>query len=133
MANYKKTKKGYELFNSFRGVFGYDDDIIAICSVLARHAVTYQRIQERWCNEEMSDRKVRMLEHREELLEKRIQKLADELCAVIKEHNPEITDFERIDVLFSGDPRGATVTLEFVPPYKNADSGSPIVVKNVYL
>lgn len=95
----------------FRGAFGYSSEMVAICSVLARHATTYHRIQEIWCSVEMTERQVRHLEHREEMLERRIRALADELTKEIRANNPDI-NFGEIEVLFSGDPRGSTVKLK---------------------
>jgi hypothetical protein len=73
-----------------------DHALETTCSLIARHATTYEHIQERWCNDEMSDRATKLLEQKEAQIEDRIRKLA-----------------ERIDctVTFEGDPRSHTVRL----------------------
>ena len=76
--------------------------------LILRHALTYERIQVAWCNEEMSDRRTRYMEHREELLEKRIRAIVSELGLA--------------GVTFSGDPRGATVKV-LLPSGKTNDWG----------
>jgi chromosome condensin MukBEF MukE localization factor len=64
--------------------------------LLLRHAKTYDRIQEMWCSEEMSDRRRGALEKKETNLERRITELAERFGAKVK---------------FGGDPRGFTVKL----------------------
>lgn len=79
-------------------------------SLINRQAVTYSRIQEVWCNVDMSDRQwlVEHYESKEARIEHRIATLVDSL--------PEATDPTtgegfRFTVQFDGDPRGWTVRL----------------------
>lgn len=67
-----------------------------LCSLLCRHARTYERIQELWCSYEMTDRETRYYEKREASLEKRMRWAAERL---------------RIGIKFTGDPRGCCVKL----------------------
>lgn len=71
------------------------------CSLICRHERTYTTIQERWCNEEMSDATVDALEKREAKIEARITEVAAQLN----------TPTGPMRVNFQGDPRGCTVKL----------------------
>lgn len=67
-----------------------------IASIVRHNAARYATIQERWCNEEMSDRTTAALEAKEGRIEQRIRKL-------LRPYG--------ITVTFGGDPRGFTVKL----------------------
>ena len=76
------------------GYFG--EHAASVCSLLHRHAVTYTKIQERWCGEEMNHAKREALEAKEARLEAAIRALvADMPCLTA--------------VRFTGDPRGFCV------------------------
>jgi len=68
----------------------------AFLSLIHRHAVTYARIQESRCSEEMSERATARLERREAQIERRIGHLAAYIGCGVK---------------FTGDPRGYCVRL----------------------
>jgi hypothetical protein len=67
-----------------------------IAAIARRNAAMYKTIQERWCNEEMSDRTTATLEAREQRMEARIRDLLAPYG---------------ITVSFQGDPRGYCVYL----------------------
>jgi hypothetical protein len=96
------TKKGYELAFRLNPYLGTTNRIAETCSLIARHAGTYARIQERWCNEEMSERMTAYFEAQEDRLEARILDLVNDL--------PH-TDDGQIKVQFDGDPRAYVVRL----------------------
>ena len=75
---------------------GTYNDVERAARLIMRHAAIYARIQEIWCNVELSDAHTALYEAKEARLEQRITARAQSIgCAVI----------------FSGDPRGATVKL----------------------
>lgn len=96
------TKAGTSLADAILPVIGRTHAIMETCSLIARHAKTYARIQEMWCSVEMSDKETAYWELREQQLERRITELVDDL--------PH-TDDGPWDVSFEGDPRGYTVKL----------------------
>lgn len=98
------TLKGRALGLAFsRKGYAITDRMLEVLSCISRSAQTYNRIQEAWCGEEMSERTTKALERREQLLEKNMQKLAASL-----EFGPSIT----CTVSFEGDPRGHTERLK---------------------
>jgi len=96
------TSSGEKLASYLAPVLGYTHAISETCSLIARHAKTYARIQEMWCSVEMSDRETARVERQEEILERRIRDLVADL--------PH-SDDGPFGVEFSGDPRGYTVRL----------------------
>ena len=81
---------------------GTYNDVECVARLIMRHAATYARIQEMWCNVALPDAGIRLYEKREAQLEARITVLAQSIgCRVI----------------FSGDPRGATVKLAMPDGY----------------
>ena len=74
-----------------------------LADAIIRDATSYNRIQERWCSEEMSDRATKALERREGQIERRIR------------NRCELLGFR---VEFGGDPRGYCVRV-FVPSGKS--------------
>lgn len=91
------TLKGRALgLEAARKGYVITDRMLEVLSCISRSAVTYSRIQEAWCSQEMSERTTKALERREMLLEKNMQKLA----AAID-----------MQVSFEGDPRGYVVRL----------------------
>lgn len=76
------------------------------CATLVALARRYDRIQERWCNEDMSDGTRAALERTEARLEDRIRDTVGRL--------PH-TDHGPIGAAFDGDPRGSTVKLVMPP------------------
>lgn len=96
------TRKGVQFAQKLNYQIGTTGDIQRVCSLLHRHARTYDWIQEAWCNDDMSDRRRENLEHREAWLEARILDLVQYLPA------PDSGPWK---VAFSGDPRGYTVRL----------------------
>jgi hypothetical protein len=96
------TKKGYELAWRLNPYIGTTNRIAETCSLIARHAITYARIQEWWCNEEMADPAVKALEAKEDRLEERITDLVNDL---------PWTETGQIRVQFDGDPRAYVVRL----------------------
>jgi hypothetical protein len=101
------TKKGYELAWKLGPYIGTTQRIAETCSLIARHAITYARIQEWWCNEEMADPAVKALEAKEDRLEARILDLVNDLPR---------TDNGPIGVQFDGDPRAYVVRLLIPDP-----------------
>lgn len=96
------TTRGYDLACKLNPYIGSTYGIDQTCSLLHRHARTYDRIQEMWCNDEMSDRATARLEAQEAKLEARIRSLVQDLP------QPDDGPWQ---VQFSGDPRGYTVRL----------------------
>lgn len=96
------TKAGYELADAIMPVIGRTQQIVETCSLIARHAKTYARIQEMWCSVEMTDSQVQHYEEGERQLERRIARLVQDL--------PH-SDDGPWGVSFEGDPRGYTVKL----------------------
>lgn len=96
------TKRGDELANILSRELGTTREIRGLCALIARHARTHERIQETWCNDEMSDKATARLEAREARLEARIADLVATL--------PH-TDHGPFTVRFDGDPRGHTVKI----------------------
>lgn len=88
---------------------GEDCDVRRIAELLCRHGKTYARLQEIWCNVEMTERQEKYWQRRESLIERRIRQLCTELGP----------DFEPI---FDGDPRGNTVKVK-VPSGRTNDWG----------
>ena len=82
-----------------------------ILSRIHRLAVTYTRIQELWCNEEMSERRTAYLQRREAQIENRIKAHAAKL--------PGVTV-----VKFDGDPRGYVVKLMLASGHYNTWGGT---------
>ena len=102
----EETNKGRKLAGRIERYVGYTTGIAETCSLISRHAQTYDRIQELWCNEEMSDRRRELLERKEAQLEARIRTLVGELPGWDDENQRG-----EWRVRFGGDPRGATVVL----------------------
>lgn len=73
-----------------------------LCSVIARHARTHARLQERACSVEMTEKQAALHDKRDSQIEERIAALVAELPA---------TKNGKITVRFGGDPRGFTVKL----------------------
>lgn len=96
------TERGRRFARKLNSQIGTTAEIERACSLLHRHARTYDWIQEAWCSDEMSDRRVKALEAKEEWLKRRISELVQML--------PE-PDSGPWKVEFSGDPRGYTVRL----------------------
>jgi len=97
------TKNGQKLYNLLAPSFkGLTPGLPELCNLLARHARTYNRIQEIWCSVELSPTATKWYEHREELIEKRIVELVRAL--------PRVKG-KPIIVRFTGDPRGYCVKL----------------------
>ena len=105
------TSTGRELHDTLLESFDIDyadpacmswHDRAEICSLIARNAATYGRIQEAWCSVEMSPQQTSGTERREKNLERRISELVEQLPTV---------KGEQITVKFGGDPRGYTVKL----------------------
>lgn len=87
---------------------GTTADITATIAQLNSAARRYSKIQERWCNEEMTDATRAKVERTEAQLEASIQSLVQDLP------QPEVpTTYERGQwrTTFQGDPRGRTVYL----------------------
>ena len=108
------------------------DDVLRVTDALARHVgwapgITttveglvravrrYATIQERWCNEEMSDDTTARLERAEQRLQNRITTYA----WALPDH-----DSGPWRVRFDGDPRGYVVTL-VAPDDSERSAGSP--------
>lgn len=96
------TNRGRLLARKLAPWIGSTHAIDATCSLIARHATTYARIQEAWCNEEMGERRTARLEAQESRLERRIVDLVADLPA---------TDDGPWRVRFDGDPRGFAVRI----------------------
>lgn len=96
------TLKGVRFAWKLNPEIGTTGNIQRVCSLLHRHARTYDRIQEAWCSDEMSDRHRANVERSESAIERRITELV--------QHLPE-PDSGPWKVVFSGDPRGYTVRL----------------------
>lgn len=101
------TSSGDKLASYLAPVLGYTHAIRETCSLIARHAKTYARIQEMWCSVEMSDAETARVERQEFLIEQRIRSLVADL--------PH-SDDGPWSVEFSGDPRGYTVRLTCPEP-----------------
>lgn len=120
------TKKGRELSEKLLPSIGTQE--LEICSLLARHATSYARIQEGWCNGHFMmgnpnisvQRANKMQERYEKWLDRRethIENLLDCLVARL----PLVND-KPITIKYGGDPRGATVKL-IMPDGRNDDWG----------
>jgi hypothetical protein len=96
------TKAGTVLADNIMPVIGRTSAIVETCSLIARHANSYARIQEIWCSVELSEYQQKYYEQRERWLENRIMSLVTDL--------PH-SDDGPWSVEFSGDPRGYTVKL----------------------
>lgn len=96
------TERGRKFAWKLNHQIGTTYEIEQVCSLLHRHAASYDHIQEAWCSEEMSDWKTAYLMARESAIENRITELVQYL--------PE-PDSGPWKVEFSGDPRGYTVRL----------------------
>lgn len=113
------TLAGYRLAEKLNPYMGTTHQIVETCSLIARHAKTYNRIQEIWCSDEMSDIRREALEAQEEKL---MHRIAD-LVADLPHADEEYRDYDDIDgwasatirgpfiVQFDGDPRAYTVRL----------------------
>jgi hypothetical protein len=96
------TKQGRALATKLNPFIGTTGEILGTCSLVARHAATYQAIQEARCSVLMNDRQLDWMERREQQIERRIVALVESL--------PH-TDEGPIRARFSGDPRGWCVQL----------------------
>lgn len=99
------TKRGRGLAWKLNPYIGTTWEIEETCSLIARHAITYSRIQEMWCDNERANNHEptrKRLEAQEARLEARITDLVADL--------PH-TDEGPFRVEFQGDPRGSTVQL----------------------
>ena len=110
------TKKGRELANKLAPIIGIPVNAQEICGLICRHATTYHRLQEEYCDgpkgidslirrgltieEEYAirDRAEAKRLRQEKCLENRITELIAQLDCELK-------------VKFGGDPRGCTVTI----------------------
>jgi hypothetical protein len=90
------TQKGRKLASKLNPAIGTTRGIEETCSLIARHATTYQAYSETACNRELSEWEY----ERMEWLERRITRLIEDL--------PE-TDAGSFGPFFQGDPRGLTV------------------------
>ena len=100
--NATTTRAGVRFAQKLNYQIGTTGDIQRVASLLHRHAVTYDRIQEAWCNEDMGDARLAELAAREAAIEARVLDLVAYL--------PE-PDSGPWGVEFSGDPRGYTIRL----------------------
>lgn len=100
--NVAPTAAGYRLAAKLAPAIGSTEQIARTCSLIARSAATYARIQEMRCNVEMDDRTTARMEEREAGLERRIRELVQDLPA---------TDDGPFTVTFGGDPRGYCVKI----------------------
>lgn len=107
------TKAGWEIAWKMNPAIGTTPNIVETCSLIHRQARTYARIQERWCNEEMSDRTTARLEEREAQIEARIRALVESLPHADPPDSGN-GNGGSWGVKFGGDPRGSTVKI--VPP-----------------
>jgi hypothetical protein len=103
------TAKGRALFSKLQraGLIDWSvrfdlDEAIDCLSKICRHGVTYDGIQVRWCNEEMSPATAAAVKDRESMIERRISGLVDQLP-----FGPWLVEFE-------GDPRGPVVVLKHI-------------------
>ena len=99
------TKRGRDLAWKLNPYIGTTYEIQRTCSLIARHAATYNRIQEGWCdNERQNNHEPTRLWHEEKeaWLEARITDLVADL--------PH-TDDGAFWVRFEGDPRASTVQI----------------------
>lgn len=103
------TQRGRTLAAKLNPMMGTTDEIERTCSLIARHARTYNRMQEIWCSVEMDERQEARLTRRETALERRLADLVGQL--------PE-TDDGALRVAFSGDPRGHCVKLTLPTGYR---------------
>jgi len=111
------TKRGRALAQKLAPSIGVSGDILETCSLIARHAVTYQAIQEGYCNGHpaMSDPRIsveaagRIWERYEKWLDKRERQLEKRITELV--HSLPETDAGPLGVRFGGDPRGAVVTI----------------------
>jgi hypothetical protein len=90
------TAKGKELAWKLNPAIGTTSEIERTCSLIARHATTYQAYAETACNRELSEWETDKMDW----LEQRITELIEEL--------PH-TDAGPFRPFFQGDPRGCTV------------------------
>lgn len=99
------TKRGRDLAWKLERYVGTTYEIQEICSLIARHAATYNVIQEGWCSSEWQNNheptRLRY-EAKEARLEERITDLVSRL---------PLTDEGPFTVRFQGDPRGSTVQI----------------------
>lgn len=100
------TTKGRALAWRLNRYIGTTYEIEQTCSLIARAATTYARIQEIWCSVELSDYWTGVYEERETQLERRISNLVASL---------PVPDYPENDrpwrVRFDGDPRGYVVSI----------------------
>jgi hypothetical protein len=108
------TNKGRELADKLGRYTGWTFGISETCSLICRHATTYNRIQELWCNEAMSDKATARLEAKEARLEARIDSLVRDLPDG-EVHVMGSDELVRMSpkARFDGDPRGYTVRIVF--------------------
>lgn len=119
------TRKDYESRRQFEDILAGESKRYGartLAQLLCRHGVTYSRIQEANCNgcgtwygesnesfNKRQERFEKQLEHKEQLLEKRIRAIVSELG-------------EGFGVIFHGDPRGSTIKIT-VPSGRTNDWG----------
>jgi hypothetical protein len=96
------TRAGALLADRVWEKVGWTRGILETCSRLARDARTYSLVQEQWCNREMTEQEVEILQAHEARLEERILSRVESL--------PQ-PDEGRWVVEFRGDPRASTVVL----------------------
>lgn len=100
------TKKGLELafrLRKYLPITVSDYTILKACSNICRAGTTLNRIAERLCNEDMSEKETARVDKQESQMEKTIEK---ELGLLMSE-----PDVPEIKVVYGGDPRGPVVTL----------------------
>ena len=81
------TRKGYELAYRLQRALPptlTEAQLLHLCSRICKLAATYQRIQEKWCNESMDDRTTRYWERREARIEATIRDILRELPRPLK-------------------------------------------------
>ena len=106
----KITNNGRKLALKIAPVVGTTHMIQQTCSLIARHAKTHARIQERLCGDgeyPYDEREQERIEREDERCEARLTKLIESL--------PEWGESDgsrgSFGVIFQGDPRGCTVKL----------------------
>lgn len=99
------TRRGKDLAWKLNPYVGTTNGIMQTCSLIARHAATYNAIQEGWCDNERQNNHAptrEWYEAKEAWLVARITDLVADL--------PH-TDDGPFEVRFQGDPRGSTVQI----------------------
>jgi dsDNA-specific endonuclease/ATPase MutS2 len=90
---YQETYNQFSEDSTYFHSLGYGDSK-DLLDRLHRYETSLHTINERWCNEEMSDKTVQSLEKREKNIEDKVKEISDKLG---------------FSVSFNGDPRGGTI------------------------